>query len=368
MRIRLIILTLAMSIMTTTCGTTSPLGTPPLDDASVRRTPYTGMNDLLLPAAPFKSVLVYEGYRFEPIVLIDEKNKTLEYETYIFVEPNTSTKHVKLSDTVKSWYAQVQKSNNVKFHLIKQSSVKIAGVNARYLIIESKGYSEKLAKDHVYIHHIYLLPTERNSFAVIRLSRLKENDRKDSELWRQWKDYIKSIKCFEPDSAGLTTIGHADNARRYYAHNLSFDLPLGDSRELNIWIIENAAYRKDTWATKTGDIILRISLIDDYDFSVEKENADYKQEADAMEAGGAAYFEKLTGEKNLDYEKIEIPFGNKNTFYGYIEKSETYSEFPLNAAYKTGRAIEIVFEAKNEVFEQHKKEIVDWVKHIIVLP
>jgi len=362
MRKLLLTLVLIMNAMTVTAGPKSTSESP-----EAGRAPYSGMNDLLFPAAPITANPYYEGYRFEPIVLIDEKNKTLEYEAYIFVEPNVSTKHVKLSDTVKFWYSKVQKSHNVKFSLIKQSSLIIADINAHYLIIESNGYGEKLEKNHVYIHHIYILPTETNSFAVIRLSRLKENDSKNSSLWRQWKDYIKSIKYSEPDSAGFTTAGLADNTRRYYAHYLSFDLPLGDSRELNLWIIENAADRKDTWITKKGNITLNISLIDDYDFSVEKENADYIQEAGAMESGGAEYFKKLA-DLDLDYEKIEIPFGKKNVFYGYIQKSESYSELTLKSAYKTGRAVEMKFEAKNEVFEEYKDEIVEWVKNIIILP
>jgi len=362
MRTLLLTLVLTMTAMTVTSGPTS---TSELPEAG--RAPYTGMNDLLFPAAPVKSTPYYEGYRFEPIVLIDINNKTLEYEVYIFVEPNISTKHLKFSDTVKTWYSQVQKSHDINFKIVKQSSVKIADVNGFYLIIESNGHGEKLGKNHVYLHHIYLLPTKANYFAVIRLSRLKKNDRKNSELWHQWEDYIKSIKISEPDSVTLTTTGQADNSRRYYAHNLSFDLPLGDSRELNVWIIQNAADRKDTWITQNGNITLNISLIDDYDFSVENENADYKQEADAMDSGGGAYFKKLA-DLDLDYEKIDIPFGNKNTFYGYIQKSETHSELTLNAAYKKGRAIEMVFEAKNEVFDEYKDEIVEWVKNIIVLP
>jgi len=363
MRKLLLTLVITMNAMTLTAGPTSTSQSP-----EAGRAPYTGMNDLLLPNAPFKRVSVYEGYRFEPIVLIDEKNKTLEYETYIFIDPNLPTKRVDFSEVVTDWYMQQQEFHNVKFKLIKQSDAKVAGSPAKYLLIESSGYGKKLREKHTYRHHIYLLQTDRNSIATIRLSRLKENDKTDSELWRQWPGFIKSIKNAEPDSAGLTTAGRVDNTRRYYAHDLSFDIPQGDSRELGKWIIENAADRKDTWITKTGNITLNISLIDDYDFSVAKKTERYQQESEAFEAGGAAYFEKLTGEKNLDYEQIIIPFGNKNTFYGYIEKSESYTEVTLNAAYKTGRAIEIVFEAKNEIFEKNKDEIVEWVKNIIVLP
>ena len=363
MRTLLITLVLTMNAMTVISGPTS---TSELPEAG--RAPYTGMNDLLLPTAPFKSNSVYEGYRFEPIVYIDEKSKTFELFSSIFVEPNHPTKRFDFSKAVKDWYTQQQEFYNVKFKLVKQSDVKVATTTAKYLLIESKGYGQELDKADNYRHHVYLIPADKNTIASIRLSRLEEDDKIDSQLWRQWPDFIKSIKNVEPDSIGLTTAGLADNTRRYHAHNLSFDIPMGEPGGLYKWTIKNAADRKDIWITKTGNITLNISLIDDYDFSVAKKSERYKMEADAMDSGGAAYFKKLTGEKNLEYEQIEIPFGKKNTFYGYIEKSEGYVEVTLNAAYKTGRAVEMVFEAKDEVFDEHKDEIVEWVKNIIVLP
>lgn len=69
---------------------------------------------------------------------------------------------------------------------------------------------------------------------------------------------------------------------------------------------------------------------------------------------------------NLDYKQIIIPFGSNNTFFGYIQKS--YSELGLKSAYKTGRTIKIKFEAKTEVFNEHKDEIVDRIESIIILP
>ena len=338
------------------------------EPTQTKRTPYTGMNDLLFPAAPVKANPYFEQYRFEPIVYIDEKKNEFELFSSIFINPYFPTKHSDFSKTIKYWYTQQQESHNVKFKLIKQSDVEVADLPAKYLLIESKGYSSELEKSDSYRHHVYLLQTDANSLAEIRLSRLKENDKTNSDLWRQWPDFINSIRNIEPYSAGLNTTGRADNTRRYYAHNLSFDVPIGEPGGLFKWKIKQAADRKDTWKTKNGDITLNISLIDDYNFSVKKESADYKQEAEAMEAGGAAYISEITGKDDLEYKMIEIPFGKKNIFYGYIEKTESYSELTLKAAYKTGRAVELKFEAKNEVFEEHKDEIVDWVKNIIILP
>ena len=367
MRTLLILLILTMITQTTSCGTTNHQGITPLNTFNAQRAPYTGMNDLLFPAAPVKSTPYYEGYRFEPIVYRDEKTKDFELFSSIFVKPNVVTKHSDLSKAVKDWYAQQQKTYSVKFKLIKQSNAKVAHSKAKYLLIESKGFGEELEESDNYRHHVYLFPTGSNSIATIRLSRLKDNDKTNSELWRQWPDFIESIKNMEPDSAGLTTTGQSDNTRRYYAHNLNFDVPMGEPGGLNKWAIKNAADRKDTWITKNGNITLNISLIDGYDFSVTKKSERYQQESDAFVSTGAEYFGNLTG-KDLDYEKITIPFGKNNTFYGYIQKSESYSELGIKAAYKTGRAIKIKFDAKNEVFDEYKDEIVDWVKNIIILP
>jgi len=369
MRIHLIYLVLTMNTLMTACGTATHLDTLHHQEAlPVEREPYTGMNDLLFPAIPIKSTHYFESYRFQPLVYIDEKSEKPETFTYIFVTPNLPTKYKDFSKTVKHWYTQQQELHDVKFKLIKKSDAKVAGSPAKYLLIESNGYGEKLRKKRTYHHHVYLFPVGTSSITEIRLSRLKENDKTDSKLWQQWPVFIKSIKNAEPDSVGLTTIGQNDNTRRYYAHDLSFDLPLGDSREVGKWIIQNAADRKDTWITQKGNITLNISLIDDYDFTVAKKSERYKQESEAFETGGAAYFEKLAGEKNLEYEQIEIPFGKNNMFYGYIEKTETHSEVTLKSAYKVGRAIKIKFEAKNEVFDEYKDEIIAWVKNIIILP
>ena len=362
MRKLLITLVLTMNAMTVTSGPTSISESP-----EAGRAPYSGMNDLLFPAAPVEMTPYFESYRFEPIVYTDEKTKTFELFSSVFVDPNLPTKHADLSKAVKDWYVHQQEFYNVKFKLIKQSDVKVANAPAKYLLIESKGYGQDLEKTDTYRHHVYLFLTDTNSIAEVRLSRFKENDKTDSGLWRQWPDFINSIKNAEPDSAGLTTTGQDDNTRRYYAHNLSFDIPIGEPGGLYKWIIKNSAARKDIWVTKNGDITLNISLIDDYDFPVEKENADYIQEADAMESGGADYFKKLS-DLDLNYEKIEITFAKNKTFYGYIQKSETHSELTLKAAYKTGRAIEMEFEAENEVFDEYKDEIIEWVKNIIVLP
>lgn len=352
----LIILMLTMSANTAISGTTIS-----------KYKSYTGMNDIMLPSPPFENIYNYEQYRFEPIVLIDTKSQTLEYEAYIIVEPNIITKSNILEEAVKHWYTNEQKFNDIEFNLIEQSKSTIAGAQASYLIIESKGYGEKLVKDHLYRHHIYLFLTENNALAVIRLSRLKENDKPKSELWLQWKEFIASIKYFEPDSVGLSTAGHSENTRRYYSHTLNYDIILGDSRELNKWIIEDSADRSDTWKTKSGDISIEVSLTDDYDFYAAKKNEKFKQEAEAIEKGGAAFFEEQAGVE-LEYEKAEIAYSNKNVFYGYIEKSSSHSTLTLKSAYKKGRAIQIEFKASNEVFNNHKQDMFSWVRNIVILP
>lgn len=327
---------------------------------------YKGMDDILIPDAPFKNITSFEKYRFEPIVLINIPEDKLEYDVFVYMNPNIHIEGDSLKNIARKWMVREQKKHHVKLPIKKEGYGKINKNSVYFISYGAFGYDDNRSKLNNFITRIYFFSINEKKTAMVSLVRLDEND-KHTELISQWHAFVKSILKINLNAYSLTTKGKEVGTRRYITSDLSFDLPMGIDNGLNQWRNERRAVRGDDWQTPEGEISFRFQITSGYDFKPENENENIKMKADALATGGSDFFESLDSNFSREYESIEHPFGKDHKIYGYKETGRVLTEVKLETAYKTGKTIQILIKTRNEIFDKHEKTIIEWLKHFVIL-
>lgn len=328
---------------------------------------YKGMDDVLIPDAPLKNITSFEKYRFRPIIFLFPENNKFEFHNHIYVVPNIDMSINDFDKIREYWISHTLKKHDRKIEIKKATTGKINGLSSKYLEYICFGYDDRRYYDEKYIERIYFIKQENNKIGMIRSVRLLEDDSSNNIFLKQWGAFVKTIRFTEPNPYSSSVKGKEQSTRRYFANNLSVDIPTGLVKGLNKWRNKRRAVRGDDWQTPEGEISFRFQITSGYDFKPEKENENIKMKADALATGGSDFFESLDSNFSREYESIEHPFGKDHKIYGYKETGRVLTEVKLETAYKTGKTIQILIKTRNEIFEKYEKTIIEWLKHFVVL-
>lgn len=328
---------------------------------------YKGMDDVLIPDAPFKNITSFEKYRFRPIIYLLAEDEDFEVDNHIYVVPNIDLSINDFNNVREYWKSYTLKKHNRKIEIKKATTGEINGLPSKYLEYIVLGYDDRRYYDEKYIERVYFIKQENNKIGIVRSVRLLKDDSSKNIFLSQWKAFSKTIRFVEPNPYSSTTKGKEPNTRRYLASNIIVDIPMGRSDELNMWFNKRRAVRGDDWQTPEGEISFRFQITSGYDFKPEKENENIKMKADALATGGSDFFESLDSNFSREYESIEHPFGKDHKIYGYKETGRVLTEVKLETAYKPGKTIQILIKTRNEIFEKYEKTIIEWLKHFVVL-
>ncbi len=328
---------------------------------------YTGMDDILIPTPPFELNTQWEAYRFEPLVLIDIPNDKLELDVYVYVTPDIKLKGKDLKDIIVQWINNQQSKYGVEFAIIKNKSVKVNNYSGTYLEYTAPGYDDNRSSSKRFIERIYFLQVASQQIASFRLIRHIDDDLK-TQLLDQWQAFINSIKFQQPDPHRQNTVPVSSGQKRYFSHNLYFEIPRGLPNGLNKWRNKQNAERLDTWKTPDGDIKVKYKISAGYDFSVESGNSNIKTEKQGMASNATAILKNMNPDYDTEHEYLEAGFAKDRKIFGYIEKNATHTGLVMEVAYKHGRTISIKVDGQTTAMEKNHDLILKWLPQFVILP
>ena len=328
---------------------------------------YKGMDDILIPNSPFKNIISFEKYRFRPIVFLIPEKRKYEYKNHIYVVPAIKISLDNFTKVKDYWRSYISNKYDETIKIKTEKSGVINGMPTKYLEYTAPGYDDDRYYRSTYIERIYFVKQDNNTIGMIRSVRLLEDDSSNNIFLKQWGAFVKTIRFTEPNPYSSSVKGKEQSTRRYFANNLSVDIPTGLVKGLNKWRNKRRAVRGDDWQTPEGEISFRFQITSGYDFKPENENENIKMKADALATGGSDFFESLDSNFSREYESIEHPFGKDHKIYGYKETGRVLTEVKLETAYKTGKTIQILIKTRNEIFDKYEKTIIEWLKYFVVL-
>ena len=327
---------------------------------------YTGMADILVPTAPFKSKIYGEEYRFKPIVLIDIPNDKLELESNVYVIPNLKIKGDTLREKARHWLIREQTKNKIKFELVEQGTANVNKADAYYVAYRAGGYSDGRFEERNYISRVYFVTVSANQTALIYLVRNVKDDIK-TVLISQWQSFLNSFEVVEPNPYTVSLQGKIGNTRRYITGNLAFDIPNGLPNALNRWRNKNNAEKNIKWLTPEGNIYIHLNIRMGLKSDLKSTNERIQKKGKDFENNAARFGQLLNPGYEAEYNYYETDFGANRKLYGYTYEGKLKKDFELSTSYKEKKAIDISIKGDQKVIEQYEDTIKKWLKNFVVL-